>query len=419
MKRLTLILILICIILRGGTAIAEIGDAVFRPKGVQIPGIADFFNFYHAGLYVCSDGRMDWDPEVSIINTDLTHSVIQALGKDTSVAWYNFSYFGAPGYGYTYPGGLSVMERKRIIKKAREQYGAKYPWPMWPPDSNQWYYPKIMTPNRYDSLGNIIYGCFRCDGLVEYVYEQVGKGLFTEEEKFHCHFWDSGGNWIGWPVFYPRALMARMEEDFRFENEHVPDMEVFSPKDGDEVIDSIKVRFNCYDEASGIDFVIIKVDGKVVYMEDSVDYDGMREVEYSWECSGLSLGRHYVYIGATDRAGHLSYRTIWVYKGEAPYVVSTDPSNNENNVLIDKGKVIIKFSKPMDENTTEAAFSIIGTNGNGVPVDSFAWEDSNKTMKVFIDTLDYFTEYRVTITDDAMSVNKRLLKNFNMYKIWA
>jgi len=39
---------------------------------------------------------------------------------------------------------------------------------------------------------------------------------------------------------------------------------------------------------------------------------------------------------------------------------------------------------------------------------------------VKIDTLDYLTEYRVTITDDAMSVdsvNKRLPKNFNMYKI--
>ena len=83
------------------------------------------------------------------------------------------------------------------------------------------------------------------------------------------------------------------------------------------------------------------------------------------------------------------------------HVVSTDPADNENNVPIDKGKVIIKFSKPMDENTTEGAFSIIGTNGNGVPIDSFAWEDSNKTMNVFIDTLDYLTEYRVTITDDA------------------
>ncbi|MCD6277399.1 Ig-like domain-containing protein [candidate division WOR-3 bacterium] len=82
--------------------------------------------------------------------------------------------------------------------------------------------------------------------------------------------------------------------------------------------------------------------------------------------------------------------------GTVASVVSTDPSNNENNVPIDKGKVIIKFSKPMDENTTEAAISIIGTNGNGVPIDSFAWEDSN---------------------NGNTGVRKRLPKNFNMYRI--
>jgi len=83
------------------------------------------------------------------------------------------------------------------------------------------------------------------------------------------------------------------------------------------------------------------------------------------------------YVSAVDNYYRDSYDWI-VYPDTAPpVVVSTDPSNNAENVPIDKGKVIIKFSKPMDENTTEAAFSIIGTNGNGVPIDSFAWEDSN------------------------------------------
>ena len=42
---------------------------------------------------------------------------------------------------------------------------------------------------------------------------------------------------------------------------------------------------------------------------------------------------------------------------------------------------------------------------------------------VKIDTLDYLTEYRVTITDNAMSEDSvrlddnRLSKNFNMYRI--
>ena len=129
------------------------------------------------------------------------------------------------------------------------------------------------------------------------------------------------------------------------------------------------------------------------------------------------------YVSAVDNYYRDSYDWI-VYPDTAPpVVVSTDPSNNENNVPIDKGKVIIKFSKPMDENSTEGAISIVDEYNMGIGIDSFAWEDSNKTMKIFIDTLDYFTEYRVTITDDAMSVDsvrlvrKRLPKNFNMYRI--
>ena len=129
------------------------------------------------------------------------------------------------------------------------------------------------------------------------------------------------------------------------------------------------------------------------------------------------------YVSAVDNYYRDSYDWI-VYPDTAPpVVVSTDPSNNENNVPIDKGKVIIKFSKPMDENSTEGAISIVDEYNMGIGIDSFAWEDSNKTMKIFIDTLDYLTEYRVTITDDAMSVDsvrlddKSLPKNFNMYRI--
>jgi len=39
--------------------------------------------------------------------------------------------------------------------------------------------------------------------------------------------------------------------------------------------------------------------------------------------------------------------------------------------------VIIKFSKPMDENSTEGAISIVDEYNMGIGIDSFAWEDSN------------------------------------------
>ena len=79
-----------------------------------------------------------------------------------------------------------------------------------------------------------------------------------------------------------------------------------------------------------------------------------------------------------------------------PHVVSTDPSNNENNVPIDNGKVIIKFSKPMDTQSTQGAISIMDEYNMGVSIDSFAWEDSN---------------------NGNTGVRKRLSKNFNMYRI--
>ncbi len=83
------------------------------------------------------------------------------------------------------------------------------------------------------------------------------------------------------------------------------------------------------------------------------------------------------YVSAVDNYYRDSYDWIVYPDTASPVVVSTDPSNNENNVLIDKGKVIIKFSKPMDENTTEAAISIVDEYNMGVSIDSFAWEDSD------------------------------------------
>jgi len=84
-----------------------------------------------------------------------------------------------------------------------------------------------------------------------------------------------------------------------------------------------------------------------------------------------------------------------------PIVISTDPSNGQQNVPVDINQISITFSRPMDTQSTQGAIYITDGDGNGVPNDSFAWEDSNRTMKVFIDTLDYCKTYNVIITDAA------------------
>ena len=155
---------------------SEMGDAVFRPLSV-FRG-ESWFLIGHAALYRNSDASDDWDSELeNMIDLDRRHSVIQATGENTVVGWHPFDFFlsgySQSGKGYTAGGGVSTANRKALISHARNQYGATYPWP---PDS-AWYYPRIMTPNSAPGSGD---GCFRCDGLVEYCYEQIGKGFYNK-----------------------------------------------------------------------------------------------------------------------------------------------------------------------------------------------------------------------------------------------
>jgi len=214
---------------------SEIGDAVFRSKFINLPYT---LNWGHTGIYYCSAGLREWEVNGDLENSDGWHSVIQASGFGTEVSSVTFSYFLSGftqwGKGYTSPRLLSVNERKNILNIARNQYGAKYPeLHPFDPEKNEWYYPKIMTPNSSPGSGD---GCFRCDGLVEYVYEQVAGGFFSEEEKYHCWYMDENGNWNGFLIFCPRELMLRMVPEVPTP----PEVEVVSPEEGEDVEDLIK-----------------------------------------------------------------------------------------------------------------------------------------------------------------------------------
>ena len=176
---------------------SEIGNAVFRPLSVYDPGGQGWCMIGHTALYRCSNGNSDWDPDTSMKNSDFTQSVIQATGEGTVVGWHTFRFFlqnyQAEGYGYTSSNKPNTATRIKLIKDAKEQYGARYPQKF-----DEWYYPKIMIPNSSPGSGD---GCFRCDGLVEYVYEKAGIGFFTENEKYHCYFSYQTRYWIGFPIF--------------------------------------------------------------------------------------------------------------------------------------------------------------------------------------------------------------------------
>jgi len=363
---------------------SEIGDAIFRTCVFDTP---QWINLGHNAIYFCSEGFFEWDTQDDLINSSGTHSVIQATGAGVELGYWPFSFFLEEytqwGNGYTAGGGLSTNTRKTIINIAKQQYGAPYPQLF-----NEWYYPKIMTPRN---MAQGEEGCFRCDGLVEYCYEQVGIAFFSEEEKQDCWF-DLPLN--VWPTFYPKAMMERMAP----EAPNPPELEVTSPEDGDLIEDDVSIEFTADDgpKGSGIDIIYIFIDNKLVHKDDD-DSDGPKEIQYDWDCSNASEGTHYIKIDAYDRAGNLREKEIKVYKGEAPIVVYTAPSKGKTDVHIDIKTIVINFSREMDKVSTEGAVKIEPS----LPYTT-SWFDESTLDLSLNAMLDYCKEYTITISGTAM-----------------
>ena len=111
------------------------------------------------------------------------------------------------------------------------------------------------------------------------------------------------------------------------------------------------------------------------------------------------------YVSAVDNYYRDSYDWI-VYPDTAPpVVVYTYPHSGEDGVMVDLCEMTIVFSDSMDTSSTNSSISIEDYSGKNIDIKSFEWSEGNTMVGVKIDTLDYLTEYRVTITDDAMSVD--------------
>ena len=420
MRRMCIVFLLTVFIVLNGqenkSPGSEIGDAVFRPLGLW--DILDLVE--HAALYRNSDGRKCWDAQNSMTNSRFEHSVIQATGEGCVVSWQDFETFlnglWQKGRGYT-KGNIKTEDRRKILQAARSQYGAWYP--KFPED---WRWPYVMlSKQEAQTQGDTLYpnGSFRCDGLVEWSYDQIGMGAFDVSEQMNCYFeveWVNNPphyEILSIPIFYPAALRRRMVP----EQPTPPEVEVVSPEEGEDVEDNIHIEFTADDGeyGSGIDVVYVYVDNELVYRDDE-DSDGEKGVEYDYDASGLTEGNHYVKISVYDRAGNLREEEIKVYKGEAPYVVLVYPIGG--GIPIDCGRVWINFSTPMNRASVEGAVSMepsVAWTAN--------WLDDKTVVFNFSEYLDYCETYMVTITDNAMSVDsvrlddKSLPKNFNMYRI--
>lgn len=215
----------------------EKGDAVFRPLAWWDPPLG----VGHVAIYFNSHS-LRIDPRTEIINSDLKHNVIQASGKNETVGMRSFSYFlqGLSYNGAYNSGDLDAEERQKILEIAFAQYGCHYP--RFP---DEWYWPAIKEPKGQDLNGDEIYGMFRCDALVEYCYESIGEGFFTDDEEKRCWFHDREGNWQ-WPIFYPDALRGRMTEAEVI----LPEVRIESSEEG-----TLKAYASDGDDGSGITMV--------------------------------------------------------------------------------------------------------------------------------------------------------------------
>jgi hypothetical protein len=384
---------------------SEIGDAIFRPlmwHFVPLPILE------HVALYRNSyGGAYWWEPGENMENSNFEHSAIQASGEGKVVSHVGYDVF-LSGMQQTMKGyskdSIPTSKRLDILQAARSQYGAWYPKY---PDDCHW--PYIMfTREQAQAQGDTLYpnGSFRCDGLVEWSYDQVDGvgGVFSEEEVKDCFIrvfpntYPPPLYYVFFPTFHPNALRRRMSP----ENPQPPNIEIIQPQDGFVVEDSVGMEFTTEDQpigcGSGIDKVEILIDNVLKHLDDE-DCDGEKQVSYTWDASDASYGFHYITIKSYDRAGNLAEERIKVYKGDAPFVVSTVPYDGAQDVAIDT-TISITFSAVMDQMTTSGAVSIEPP----VSFTPFWWSPDGMTLDLDLnDNLDYCQEYTVTITDDAMS----------------
>ena len=223
------------LVTRTAHANPEMGDAVYR-DGVlyYIKGIGSVS--YHTGIVY------DFDPLKGampfVIDSDpMTGNPIEANWQPQSVKIRNWNTFldGWTYQGHLIPrGDFNTPLRQLVVADALRQINASY-WAIYR-TLNIFYLDSDGTPGRrYWKYPNSSYqkgdGIFRCDGLVEWCYEQIGhnptgdRNLFYGGPTYQFHHAN-----LGWGVANPptvhvsvaleRSGIANVNDEFK----QIPDL---------------------------------------------------------------------------------------------------------------------------------------------------------------------------------------------------
>ncbi|MEW6095374.1 MAG: Ig-like domain-containing protein, partial [bacterium] len=255
-------------------------------------------------------------------------------------------------------------------------------------------------------------GSFRCDGFVEYCYEQVVPGgFFTDEEERDCwsSLLDKEYDEGVWPTFYPKALMKRMQKAEKIP----PQILSFKLYKGTEEIKeggllkkddvvTIKTFVTDEDEGSGIDRVDLyyqevygQLLGKgtltlITTLDDDEDIE--KEYNYDWTVPSTTITFLDCEVSAVayDRAGN-TIGTVGKFWTGSPYhvkepfrviidnvpptVVRSIPANGQTKVYLGN-RIRITFSEQMATETINADTILLN---NGAVVGSVSYNPDIKT----------------------------------------
>jgi hypothetical protein len=134
----------------GHALVFEKGDAIYRKGFISNPIV---YIYGHAGIFY------EWPITEADSHDSSQYATIEILGPGTTVSKNNISKFLSDGpefWGVYKNANLTYLQRNKIVDTAKSQSGKKY--------HALWGYKKPGVS-------------FRCDGLVEYCYEQVGIDL--------------------------------------------------------------------------------------------------------------------------------------------------------------------------------------------------------------------------------------------------
>lgn len=297
-----------------GIFFAEKADVYCREKGLPgaLPDTWPVPSFGHVGIY------MDWFDFAEPSNPFYQMVIASSGGypdpnEDPSVRIQTLKndYFNTVPVGIRTK-NLSAYKRRRLLEDfAFFQRGALYGFILFNINGNIWYLRSYKSPK----VPGVSPGYFRCDGFVEWCYEQIGEEIVPFDE-------------VPFPLFpilpsmFPKQLFYNLSEFTPVP----PDFYVISPEWHDTVQGEVSIIVDVNDGENGSGPYVVKafLDHEPIYPpldkyspyyigedEHKEDIEGTYIIQ--WNTSYLEEGLHTIYIRAYDQAGNHSDGYVEVY----------------------------------------------------------------------------------------------------------